>query len=366
MKTSRSVRRWSLKAGLAVFAAGVTWMPAHDASMQCWAADEPSTNTQSGEPGLAVERGGVPYDPEEEAARWRAADEAISDRRERIEEELAELRWSDLPDDHWAREWAGAYYVGDGLGMNVYVFVAPEAGITYIWRGCTGLYDGGHGDIVEVIDLDGDEKPDGLRIDWELRLESVYNYTCDEFYFVRWAGPDGAGGRRYLVPASWMIQVVNDLNAGGLARQGLHTAARWYDHTSGRGPRWSGYRGPVVGFPQMPEKWSRLLCTEPVDVIVMQVGAVTTGGVPELFDTTSARISLNKGSADGLYIGLEVRVELPHGFRATITIDELQEHIAGAECRVFSDVGECAPMPSVGDTFRMIHGVGEGDAADDQ
>src|SRR4051812_10255954 len=34
--------------------------------------------------------------------------------------------------------WAGSYYLGDGLGMNVKLSLAPSAGVVATWMGCMG------------------------------------------------------------------------------------------------------------------------------------------------------------------------------------------------------------------------------------
>ena len=35
-------------------------------------------------------------------------------------------------------EWAGEYYLGDGLGENVSFAIAPKQGFVVEWRGCLG------------------------------------------------------------------------------------------------------------------------------------------------------------------------------------------------------------------------------------
>jgi len=96
----------------------------------------------------------------QDAQNLRDAASDIRAREVRILAELDAVTQPDLPEDHWAREWAGEYYVGDGLGMNVRILVAPTAGMTYTWRGCLGLYDGNQGEIVGTFDVDADGRPD--------------------------------------------------------------------------------------------------------------------------------------------------------------------------------------------------------------
>ncbi len=56
---------------------------------------------------------------------------AVAARLEELRREVAELG----PDHRWA----GEYYFGDGLGVNVTLVVAPS-GYAYTWRGCLGVY----------------------------------------------------------------------------------------------------------------------------------------------------------------------------------------------------------------------------------
>jgi hypothetical protein len=44
-------------------------------------------------------------------------------------------------------EWAGEYYFGDGLGVNVRALIAPQGGFIFSWTGCLGLYDVNFGSV---------------------------------------------------------------------------------------------------------------------------------------------------------------------------------------------------------------------------
>src|SRR5687767_13739491 len=43
--------------------------------------------------------------------------------------------------------WAGEYYYGDGLGVNVRLLLTPQSGFVFQWRGCLGVYDRNHGAV---------------------------------------------------------------------------------------------------------------------------------------------------------------------------------------------------------------------------
>jgi hypothetical protein len=46
--------------------------------------------------------------------------------------------------------WAGEYYNGDGLGVNVSLLLAPRSGYLFEWHGCLGLYDRNYGAVTET------------------------------------------------------------------------------------------------------------------------------------------------------------------------------------------------------------------------
>lgn len=68
----------------------------------------------------------------------REAEAEAGKRREAVQAELSTLT------NH---PWAGEYYEGDGLGVNVRLFIAPKSGYVFEWRGCLGLYDRNFGAV---------------------------------------------------------------------------------------------------------------------------------------------------------------------------------------------------------------------------
>ncbi len=240
-------------------------------------------------------------------AHWAArnpAEAAVYARRDRILEELEALDREALPEDHWAREWAGEYYVGDGTGMNVTIVVAPESGAAYTWRGCLGLYDSNHGEIVEVLD-------DGLLLQLAVDPDEKTRPFMDErLYFVRW------GERRYLVPERQMMDLVNNFNEGGYARSGLYSAPRLDSGIMFNGDA-------PAGVPELPERWAKLLLTKLVKLEVTAVGERSPALMPSGFQKWEVEFA--GGSADGAYVGLTVTNArgMMHG---TVEITHVDEH----------------------------------------
>lgn len=121
---------------------------------------------------------------------WKFAEDEVQSRNVRIDSESAAFA------DH---EWAGKYHMGDGLGVNVSLSLSPEAGFTFEWHGCMGLYDRNYGNVTSsegVIRLHPifENEQQGLR------------GIATEFTPVRW------GDRRYLVPPNEMIEFCNKVN----------------------------------------------------------------------------------------------------------------------------------------------------------
>lgn len=174
-----------------------------------------------------------------------AARSTIEARRAEINRELASLATgSALPPGHWAHEWAGRYSLS-----NMSLCISPEAGAVYTWYGCFGLEDGNLGCATGTFDSNHDGIADGLEVTWALVRPSGFGFDSKRLYFVRWDGAEGSQGRRYLVPESKMIDVVNDFNRGWeLMSAPLRDDDRdWYG------------RSQVVGAPTLPARWAEHL-----------------------------------------------------------------------------------------------------------
>ncbi len=251
-------------------------------------------------------------------------------RKKKIDAELAALDREALPEGSWVREWAGTYYTGDGLGMNVTIKVAPESGVTYTWYGCLGLYDMNHGEIAEVLD-------DGLRLTLAFDTDlDCMDFMNDRLYFVRW------GDRKYMVPGRQMIELVNGYNQGGFFRESLMNIPRWYEGEVRH--RWD--ETAPEGVPQLPAKWAAMLLTEPLELSITAVEAVpphpVTGGV----NAWAWDLSFDRGRAEGVYEGMEFRLGDGHG-RGSVTIGEVGEHDCRGRLVVFG-TGDEAEAPEVG------------------
>lgn len=163
-----------------------------------------------------------------------AATKAIDGRIERIRAELTSL--GSKPG------WAGRYYHGDGLGLNVVVDLAPTAGFALRWSGCAGTIDQDHGTCTER--------------DGRIRLGSAFPAAPErgpllpaEFVPVRW------GERRYLITPAQLPGFANAINGGGEPRNGPHGNFLLRAGDESRA---------CDGRPDLPPEAAALLLAEPV------------------------------------------------------------------------------------------------------
>jgi hypothetical protein len=218
----------------------------------------------------------------------RAEEESAEARRLRIQEEIDRI-----PTHHWA----GAYRYGDGLGMNISLWVAPESGAVYTWHGCMGLYDVNHGEIKAVS---------GEGIEVSLAIDALHNWRVHEaglprpllsarWLFVTW------GKEVFLIPSAQMIPFCNAVNGGGSVRMFPRRGARTA-------------RGPDVrpqGLPTVPTAYEPFLLSEPLVGTVsrcevpVEIGTYV-GGEPRKF---LIRATLDIGVEQGVLPGMLIYAE---------------------------------------------------------
>jgi hypothetical protein len=167
--------------------------------------------------------------------------------------------------------WAGEYYVGDGLGVNVSLSLAPANGFVFTWHGCLGLYDQNWGEVSEdeagVIHL---------KCAFDNNREG-FQGIATEMLLVPW------GERRYLVPVDEMVAFCNHVNTGSADREGRHTlfAMRRGDE-----------RKRIDGAPDVPERYRRFLLAKPITATIVEVDG--------------AEFTVDVGARDGAFVGMQM------------------------------------------------------------
>jgi hypothetical protein len=212
-----------------------------------------------------------------------------------------ELRHLDMQDD-----WAGEYYFGDGLGVNVSLALAPRTGFVFRWTGCLGLYDLNYGDIAFS---NGTVK---LLFKYPNERRG-FEGIAPELLPVRW------GKRHYLIPADDVVKFTNAINAGiepNTWRGGLSTGFLL---------RRGDERKKVFGEPNLPSRYLSYLLKKPIQAKISSVVETRIG--------RSSRVTsflVNAGSANGLQLGMELYVHQPSTVWGSAIVTSVDEHSARA------------------------------------
>lgn len=257
---------------------------------------------------------------------------AVLDREALIDAELKALDRAKLTDKDWAKEWAGTYSCGDGLGMNATIMIAPKAGLSYTWYGCLGLYDKNHGPITKA-------DAEGIEVDLKLATDGpeTMSYLSPKLYFVKW------GDRRYLVPESKMLTLVNNYNEGGYARSGMFSIPRKREE----GDPWRRFEDAPPGRPQLPSAYDKLLRDKPIALTVTKVTTEPDAHVTGDVWASRSTIEFKGGSDAGVYVGLECWVG-PLRSRGKVEIQKVDAGSCTGVLTAFGDKGSFT-APKVGD-----------------
>jgi hypothetical protein len=186
-------------------------------------------------------------------------------------------------------EWAGQYYHGDGLGVNVSLILAPKAGYLFEWHGCLGLYDRNYGAVA------WDKGKLRLTFTFENKREG-FQGIAEEFVPVSW------GDRKYLIPSNEIVGFCNEVNGGSESRRDVH--GRYL-------LRWGDEKKEVKGFPVVPEKFKPYLLARPIEAEIIGVGRTTTRPSVGGWTFKETPVTLNCGKKKNLLAGMELQVVEP-------------------------------------------------------
>ncbi len=242
--------------------------------------------------------------PQEEAKFSEQAEKRFAEVQKAIEREAAALG-----PDHWA----GTYYYRDGLGVNVHVSIAPEAGFAFEWHGCLGLYDRNYG----AVKAHGHE----LRPQFEFpNSREGFQGLHDSFVPVRW------GDRQYLVAVKEMAELCNAANQGNtepylLLKEVTEDAK-------------------VFGKPEVPEEYSGYLVDPPIQANVTLVGEPERVHMYEDRYTVDTPLTLDVGEKDGVLVDMEFTL-VNSGVAIHATVTAVQHD--SCEAVVRQDTDDKAP-----------------------
>jgi hypothetical protein len=196
--------------------------------------------------------------------------------------------------------WAGDYYQGDGLGVNVSLSLTPEGMFDFEWRGCLGVYGENQG---RAVFTDGHLR---LLFDKQQK-EDGFGSLASEFIPIKW------GERTYLIPTNEVVDFCNSVNDGTEPR-----TRHYGEHLLRRGEE----RRPAPGKPDVPLKFRPYLLERPISTKIKKVGEsqATRWG----HETT---VTLASGRNQGLLPGMKLWILSPVFESVTIKSVEDEEAI---------------------------------------
>jgi len=204
--------------------------------------------------------------------------------------------------------WAGDYYYGDGMGVNVSLHLAPMAGYVFEWHGCLGLYDRNYGNVTETNGR--------IRLSFTFKNERKgFQGIAEELVPVPW------GERRYLIPSDEIIDFCNKVNDGTEPRE------------SNRGYfllRRGDEKKMVSGFPSVPNDYRAYLLTKPILAEITGISSVTTRPSICEWNFKDTTVILNAGRNKGLLKGMEMLVTKPAHLVESVVITKVTEATAEA------------------------------------
>jgi len=203
-----------------------------------------------------------------------------------------------------APAWAGRYYYGDGLGVNVALSLAPKSGFAFTWNGCLGLYDLNYGDVLEA--------------DGKIRL--IFKHPNDRQGFEGIAPeliPIAWGKRNYLISTHEVVKFANAINAGFEPREAI----------GGRFLLKEGDQLKAVDEqPKLPSPYSEYLLKEPIQA---EISSIKESRIEK--DERITTLILNVGSEQGVKPEMEFYVYSPSTVAEWARITQVDKSNSEAE-----------------------------------
>lgn len=242
------------------------------------------------------------------------ADAAAKTIREQIRAELQKLP------DH---PWAGEYYLGDGLGLNISLSLAPAAGYLFEWHGCLGLYDRNYG---AVTCTNGH-----LRLSFTFTNQPQgFQGILGELIPISW------GPRHYLVGTNEMAHFCNQVNAGREPRDDAHGLCLL---------RRGDEKKKAEGLPTIPPEYAAYLLKTPIEAAILSVGKTTTETIGGDIESKETTVKINAGSQQGVFVGMEFHVTKPDNIFGVLRITKVESNQAEG---TIEQLGKKTTLPAPG------------------
>jgi hypothetical protein len=212
---------------------------------------------------------------------WMDRDQVEAELERRTDLFEAEMATGVVPD------WAGEYSSGIELGRNIRIRVAPQAGFTFAWRGCLGVYDVNFGPVVV--------RGNHLSLRYELPHDGAGLGVPRDFVIVRW------GQRVYLLPEDELGAFVNAVNSGKEPHRHCIPSCEPFLVRSGDDEK------PVSGTPDLPVEYRRRLLDRPITGRVVRVlDDETEFDLEQGYGWRTIRVEIDLGSDDGMWEGMKL------------------------------------------------------------
>jgi hypothetical protein len=226
-----------------------------------------------------------------------AAERKVTESREKIAEEIKTLG------EH---PWAGEYYKGDGLGVNISLSIAPKAGYSFQWRGCLGLYDQNYGAVAE--------KDGRLHLSFMLpNKRSELRGVTEELVPVTW------GERKYLVPTNEFIEFCNQINCGREPRDAVHGRCLL---------RRGDEKKKVTGLPSVPKEFEPYLLKTPIETEIVAIGKPVLTPMGDDMVHVVFNVTLKHGKKAGVLPGMKLNVVRPENVFDDIEVKSVEDEKA--------------------------------------
>jgi hypothetical protein len=245
-----------------------------------------------------------------------------------IEREVQDMAAGQNPAPDWAKEWAGVY---DHPGIGSTILIGPTH--------AAEVFGGHFGAPAGLLGLISDGSQDGVTIRWQIGNEKLSSPL--KLYFVRWKG------ERYLADGQSITEMLNTFNRNGRVEF-----------------EWRKRRVPDPR-PELPDAFTRGMHKGRIIIDVKFIDFSRTEDDPWDPECKLAMIELQSGSADGLYVGMDLPCTVvPAGAepppppqmddpstrepRTAIVIDHVEEHRSTGRFRFPFKEGQ-PPPPRAGD-----------------
>ena len=220
-------------------------------------------------------------------------------------------------------EWAGEYYEGDGLGVNVSLVIAPEHGYVFEWHGCLGLYDRNYGHVTATNGR--------LQLSFTFtNKQEGFGGIANEFIPVRW------GERIYLVPPKEIVGFCNEVNSGFEPRNNPHGR-----YLLRRGDE----KKKAKGNPAIPSEFQTCLLKQPIEASITQILKTSMKPSRADFQFKDTTVTISAGKKQGLQPGMELYVTDPDRLVETVTVLSVLEDASEG---IITQTVKHDPAPKVG------------------